>query len=986
MSEIPDNFDAEHWKRVNEALDQALELSDSDRDEYLLALSAENADVAKRVKRLLPRLDPATTHPGVNTKTQATEPLKTALVRPGLTTELATVYTAGSPMAERGFDGLLQRALRAERSDQKSARHRGEMCGPWRLMNVIGTGGMGEVWLAERADGLFSAKAAVKFLRPDSNMQAFEARFAQERALLARLNHAGIARLLDAGRQFGNPFLVLEYVEGTPLLSYLVEHAPTVEQRLRIFRLIVEAVSYAHTQLVVHRDLKPSNVLVTANGQVKLLDFGVAGLLNSDDTEETTESAATKIGGRGLTLEYAAPEQITGDATGVASDVYSLGALGYHIVCGHRAHMPDKPGRAALEHAVLHTEAKRLSDAARDERCVEARDNFPPPSDIARVNADLDAIFAKAMRRNPQDRYRTADEFLADLRRFSERRPISTRREDRAYRMRLWLRRNWLPVGLALSVLFALAGGFAAALWQADRAREEAQRATKTADYLVELLSGADPDLHGGNWPTVLNLIERAQTDIATKFNDEPSVEQRLSQSVATTLRRLSRFQDAFPIAQRSYTLSQTLYGEKAEPTRIAGALLADIMYWIDKDAEALPIAERVLGDAPPNPLPEWWREAFLLRVNLISETRKFAEAYEGYDKYRTYIRGHPLEAWYEAESETDRALTLMVEGRHQESLRIHNKYREALANPPTQAAKRIALTNLNNGDMMRLYMGVFDGVENAFKKNLTEWDRLAGRYNRHSIEAAGRLGYFYFHHDQPQAAMNLFDEKLKRLQALNTRDQSQELFVAIDRLETESKYFLRTAEAILADADSMEKTVIGRTDLEKPTRDRFMQRLANVRLTFGDHAALAVSVLALPPPLETENQRADRAATRWIATASLLAATGKLREACDALGFAADRFGPKNRVLVAVPLHLRAALVCALAGSADATRHLASARAATPDTLPANHRLRLVSAHVDRVIRSGATDTVRSQRELADGLGMPTLANAHPALLGLVF
>jgi eukaryotic-like serine/threonine-protein kinase len=985
MSETPNNFDTAYWKRVNDALDQALELSGSDRDSYMAALASENADVAQGVARLLPRVDATVSTTSGATKTLSTEPLKTALVRPGLTTELATVYRADSPMGERGFDSLLQRALRAERSAQKSARHAGEMCGAWRLMNVIGTGGMGEVWLAERADGLFSAKAAVKFLRTDVNAEAFEARFAQERALLARLNHVGIARLLDAGRQFGNPFLVLEYVEGVPLLNYLVEFAPTVEQRLRVFRGVVEAVSYAHTQLVVHRDLKPSNILVTPSGQVKLLDFGVAGLLNSDDPEETTESAATKIAGRGLTLEYAAPEQITGEATGVASDVYSLGALGFHIVCGHRAHMPEKPGRAALEHAVLHTDPKRLSDAARDTHHVTARDNFPPPSDLANVNADLDAIFAKAMRRNPQDRYRTADEFLADLQRFSQHRPISTRREDRAYRTRLWLRRNWLPASLALSVLLALAGGFAASLWQAERAREEAQRATKTADYLVELLSGADPDLHGGNWPTVLNLIERTQTDIATKFRDEPSVEQRLSQNVATTLRRLSRFQDAYPIAQRAYILSQKLYGDNAEQTRIAGALLADIMYWLDKTDEALPILDRVVGDTPPKPMPEWWREAFLLRANAVSELRRFPESYALYDKYREHIRGQPYEAWYAAESETDRALTLMTEGRHHESLRIHNQYRETLANPPVHVAKRIALVNLNNGDVMRLYMGAFDGLEAAFRKNLEEWDRLAGRYNRHSIEAAGRLAYFYYHDNRPHDALSLFDEKLKRLQALSTPDKSQELFVRIDRLETESKYLLRAADAMLYDVAEVERAVRSLKDLEIATRDRFLQRLAMVRLTFGDFESLGRSVVTLPPTLEDVNQRADRAATRWIATASFLAAVGKTQNACDALSFAADRFGARNRTLVAVPLYLRAALTCALAGSPEAARHLAQARAATPDTLPGNHRLRLITAHVERVVRSGGSETAQSQRDLADALAMPDLVKAHPALLGLI-
>jgi eukaryotic-like serine/threonine-protein kinase len=977
-------FDAARWKRVNEALDQALELTDSDREAYLTTLGEEDATLASEVRRLIERANVPTSLVKT-TPTHPTAPLATAVVRPGLTVQLATVFGAASPVAERGFDGLLQRALRADRNATKSARYRGELCGAWRLKSLVGTGGMGEVWLAERADGLYEAQAAVKFLRPNTNTAAFEARFAQERALLARLNHPGIARLIDAGRQFGTPFLVIEYVEGMGLLNYLVEYAPTVEKRLAVFRAIAEAVSYAHSQLVVHRDLKPSNVLVTPGGQVKLLDFGVAGMLQDDD-DETTQSAATKIAGRGLTLEYAAPEQVAGDTTGVASDVYSLGALGYHMLCGHRAHMPERSGRAALEHAILHTDPPRLS-AAVHITPPDARDNFPPPSDEQKIGPDLDAIFSRAMRREPESRYRTVDELLSDIRRYAERRPISARREERAYRTRLWLRRNWLAAALSTTLLVSLAGGLGFSLWQAERARQEAQRANLTAAYLSELLSGADPDLHGGNWPSVLNLIERAQSDLATKFAGEPSVEQRMSHTIATILRRLSRFQDAYPIAQRSYELSTSLYGDNAEPTRIAGALLADVMYWIDKDNEAVPILEKSLGDKTPQPMPEWWREAFLLRANLIGGLRRIDEAHAGFDKYREFIRGHPLESWLEAESETDRAVLLMTQGRHQESLALHRKYRSALTNPPGPVAKRVSLTNLNNGDVMRLYMGEFEGLEAAFKTNLAEWDRLAGPSNQHSIEAIGRLGLYYFQFDQPQEAMQSFAEKLKRLESLQNRNLSSQLFTRIDLLETETKYFLRPSQAILTDALALEKEVAGAESVAKTTRDRYLQRLALVRVTFGDVGGLAKNVLDLPAPSLQADQRPDRAITRWVATASLLAAQTQYDEACRTLDAATNTWGEQNRVLVAAPLYLRRALFCMLAGSPDTAKHLAIARTSIPDAIPATHRLRRVYEHLERsAYARDQNEVIASQRRLAEALRIPQVADLNPALLGLIF
>ncbi len=978
----PKPFDASHWKRVNQALDQALELDGTDAETFLDALASEDAALAVEVRRLHARATGLA-------QPNPTLPTMLAPAARGLTTELATVFRdigSKSPLAERGFDDLLQRALRAERATQRARHFDGEICGAWRLRHVIGSGGMGEVWLAERADGLYEAKAAVKFLRHDGDAERFEARFSQERALLARLNHPGIARLLDAGRQGGAPFLVLEYVAGENLLDYVREHAPSVEERLALIRQIGEAIAYAHSQLVVHRDLKPSNVLVTADGRVKLLDFGVAGLLADNDFQQTTESPATRIAGRGLTPEYAAPEQITGEASGVASDVYSLGALAFHLLTGRRAHIPETPGRAAMEHAILHTDAPRVSEAARRPLPAQVNDTVAPPSDLTRLNADIDAIIASMMRRDPHARYRTAGEALADLYRFSSHRPIAARAQDRAYRTRLWLRRNRLPFALAVSLMAALVAGLGVSLWQAERARDEADRANKTADYLVELLAGADPDLHGGNWPSALDLIERAERDLKTRFQNEPSVEQKISQSVATTLRRLSRFQEAKPIAERSYLLSRSLYGDNAESTRIAAALLADIFYWLDNNPEATTLVERALGDRPA-PVPEWWREAFLLRANLDSERREFEKAHVGYDEYRELIRGHPFESWLAAESETDRATSMESEGRQKEALALHNRHRAALANPPKHVARRIALTNLNNGDVTRLFMGQFENMEIAFRDNLTNWDQLAGRINRHSIEAVGRLGLFYYHSERPQEALAMFREKKTRLEAYRTRSEADEFFVQIDILETQSKYLLEGGETILQRAAQTEREILTAKTLDKSTTDRLLQRVALVRLTFGDSTALVRSVAALPPPKETAGQRPTRAATRWLALASLHAANGSFSDACSAASFAADNFGHKLQALVAAPIELRRALFCMLSGNQQTQAYLVSARRALPVELPREHRLWRVLEHLERSARSQTKDEVlESQRILARELSIPGIASLHPALLGLIF
>jgi eukaryotic-like serine/threonine-protein kinase len=999
-SALTTQFDAAFWMRVNETLDRALELDHDARALFFVSLDASDLPLSTEVKKLLNRAQlqsaaqaaessSTTTAEPLNDITRdSVPPLATALVRSektrtGLTVQLAPVLGKGG---EKGFDDLLQRALRANRQQQKISRFAGERCGAWKLVSLLGSGGMGEVWLATRADGLFEARAAIKFLRAESSSDGFEARFAQERALLARLNHPGIARLLDAGHQTGSPFLVLEYVHGMPLLDYVQLHAPSTDARLALIRQIGEAVAYAHSQLVVHRDLKPSNVLVMPDGVVKLLDFGVAGLITDIEHFATTESPVTRLTGRGLTIEYAAPEQITGESSGVSSDVYSLGALAYHLLVGHRAYLPEVPGRAALEHAILHTDPARVSEALRNPPLNAAKDSIPSVIDHARVNADIDAVIAKAMRRQATDRYATAAEMVADLRRFAERRPISTRREDRAYRTRLWLRRNWLPSMLATTLFLALGAGLAGSLWQADRAKSEALRAKKTADYLSELLSGADPDLHGGNWPTVLNLIERAQSDLGTKFIDEPSVEQKLSQTVATTLRRLSRFKDALPVAQRSFTLSQQLYGDDAESTRMAGALLADVMYWLDRTEEALPMLTKVIGKKQPEPMPEWWREAFLLHANMTAEMRQFPLATAQFDAYRTLIKTQPEAQWLTAEAETDRALMLMTEGKHGESLRLHKQYRSVLLNPPAHA-KRLALTNLSNGVMMQMYMGEPEGVEALFKSNISQWDQLAGTNNRHSIEALGRLALFYYFYERPSDALALYRDRLARLNLFPLANVREIVMVRTDILEVETKFFLQPAEIIIAEANAIEKEVLRYAEINDTTRQRLLQRLAMARLTVGDVTKLAKSIMQLPPPLDPIDQRADRAVTRWIATASLLAHVGKMKESCDALTYAADQWASQNRTLISVPLHLRAALTCTLASAPQAARHLKNASQSIPETIPSDHRYRRVLQYVEQIAHAkNAAEIEHAQRGLAEQLGVPRMTTTHPALLGLVF
>jgi eukaryotic-like serine/threonine-protein kinase len=845
-----DNFDPAFWKAVNAALDEALECDDVSRPAFVKRLHERDPQLAQEVRKLLGRAHAQT--------------LVTDVIRHkpgGLTTQLAPVL---GEAAERGFDGLLQRALRAERARVKNTRHAGERCGAWKLQEVIGTGGMGEVWLATRADGLFQAKAAVKFLLADGESARFEARFAQERALLARLNHPGIARLIDAGRLFGQPFLVLEYVEGMPLLNYVTEHAPTVEQRIALIREIGEAVSYAHSQLVVHRDLKPSNVLVTPGGHVKLLDFGVAGLLDDRDKDEATTSDATKIAGRGLTVEYAAPEQISGDVTGVGSDIYSLGSLGYHLLSGRRAHLPEKPGRAALEHAVLHLTPDRVSHAATQHGHATAKDNIPPPTDVARLHGDIDAIIARAMRIDPADRYRTMEAFVADLQRWAERRPIAARREDRSYRTRLWLRRNWLPVGLATTLFVALGTGLAISMWQYDRARAEAARANKTADYLVELLGRADPDLHGGKWPSALDLLDTAAKDSRVRFRDEPATEERLTRLFATVYRSLSRDTDALPLAKRALQLSTELHGENSLATLRARVLLAWVQYWASDNEEAYATMQPVMRLMPqwvPPTSPEWLQVQSRY-ANILGATYRIPESEalfrELIKSYAEFEASPSLRAWRIADAEGDLAAAYTKAGRWQEALDLLRKNASVYAAPPADDLKT-ALHHQGNLITVQNILGDPLGVEDQIRALILRWQKLAGTRSERIDELLSDLGLYYVNSSESDAAEDVYTQLRKRLDDRVPVEVSDRLRADLDLIEIRSRFNrLSSSKLLLELRDIVEETK--RAVL--PSNQRFRQillRSALVALGLND-LALARECLVAAETKATDNSPANAA------------------------------------------------------------------------------------------------------------------------------
>jgi eukaryotic-like serine/threonine-protein kinase len=349
--------------------------------------------------------------------------------------------------------------IRAHRSSEPAAP--AGRLGAYRLERRIGRGGMGEVWLASRADQQFEQRVAIKLVRSGFGAELLHTRFQQERRLLARLNHPNIARLIDGGvSRDGRPYLAMEYVEGEPILDFCEHRRLDLSSRIHLFRQLCGAVEYAHRNLIVHRDIKPSNVLVTADGSPKLLDFGIAKLIESD-------AAATVTALLPLTPRYASPEQLRGDPVTTASDVYSLGVMLFELLTGTLPYEMRGNTPAEIVTAIATQEARPASRAA---------DLVPP--------GDLDAVLAKALEKEPARRYGSVEQFAADLENYLHARPVTARPLTVRYRLAKYLRRHWGGVAAAVLVALALCIAAAISIRAAHLAKLQQARAERVTQFL----------------------------------------------------------------------------------------------------------------------------------------------------------------------------------------------------------------------------------------------------------------------------------------------------------------------------------------------------------------------------------------------------------------------------------------------------------------------------------------------------------------------
>ncbi len=438
----------------------------------------------------------------------------------------------------------------------------GQSIGPYQLERPLGEGGMGQVWLAIRADGLYHRRVALKLLRPGLGDAGLRTRFTRERQILARLGHAHIARLLDAGISAdGQPYLALDYVEGEAITDYAGKLALGVPERLQLFLQVCAAVSHAHANLVVHRDLKPSNIMVTPAGEVRLLDFGIAKLLDEAGMN-TTEITGT--GTRAFTLHYAAPEQLRHGVITTMTDVYSLGVVLYELLVGRKPYDPARTTDAAWEEAILTQDPVRPSLAA----ARQARETgMPHQRRIARELAgDLDNILLRTLAKLPEDRYVSVEALAQDLRRYLGGRPVLARAQSLGYRARKFIGRNSLALVMATLVTGVLLAALAFVAWQAKRAIVEAERATAMQAFVIALFENTD-QAGAGAGLDVRTLLDAGVRRADTELLRQPQARAELLGLVARLRQGLGDDRQALDLLDRQSQVLATLEGDA--PARI---------------------------------------------------------------------------------------------------------------------------------------------------------------------------------------------------------------------------------------------------------------------------------------------------------------------------------------------------------------------------------------------------------------------------------
>ena len=542
-----------------------------------------------------------------------------------LTPTLRRLVAAASTHEPRELSELQVRiagaVLEATEQPDGSGMQPGELIGPYELVREIGRGGMGFVWLAKRADGAFKRSVALKL-----PYAAWTGRLAKhlsrERDILAGLEHPNIARFYDAGLDsMGRPFMAMEYVEGQAIDEYCRERQLSLRERLRLVLEVAKAVAYAHSKLVVHRDLKPANMLVTREGEVRLLDFGIARLIEGDPAADAPE---TQFASKVLTPNYASPEQIRGAPIGTATDVYSLAVVTYELLTGMRPYQLKRQSAAELAEAIAEVDPQIASSAARDASLKR------------QLRGDLDAILNKGLKKNPADRYGSVEAFASDVQRHLQNEPVMARPDRAGYRLRKIAGRHRVALSAAGLIVVALSVATWVLLIQVQEARKQAARATATKEFLVRVFRANDPRI-AADKPrseiTARELLDIGASRIEKEFAGQPELQIELLGLTADMYDTMSEEKQYAAAQQRRIDLARAYYGAN-HPIVIEGLLSEADGACQRQDyqkaqhlLEETDVALRISGQDHSLLRANWWRTRARMLSSMPSRQQESGQA-----------------------------------------------------------------------------------------------------------------------------------------------------------------------------------------------------------------------------------------------------------------------------------------------------------------------------------------------------------------------
>ncbi|MEL7833904.1 serine/threonine-protein kinase [Fodinibius sp. Rm-B-1B1-1] len=523
------------WEKVNKIVDTALELDEKERATYIEESCKNDKKLKRHVTQLLAAIEQSET--------------EDFLATPG-------TY----------IDSIVDESSEADTPTASSMV--GQQVGNYHLDELIDHGGMGSVFKGKRADEAYKKEVAIKILRRGMDTPSNIARFKRERNILANLEHPNVARLLDGGlTEEGLPYLVMEYVDGTPLLEYCNQHNLPIEERLKLFEQVCFAVQHAHQNAIIHRDLKPSNILINKEGKVKVLDFGIAKLIEAESTEGL--NFQTRTGARMLTIGYSAPEQLEGQPVTTATDSYVLGILLFELLAGiHPFEMDGKnlmefekqvrkkrPQKPSDKYTKLSTSGKQ--QIANDRNTTEAKL-------FNLLKGDLDAIVIKALRKEPGHRYSSAEQLLEDLNRRKANLPIIARKDTFRYNASKFWRRHKTRLSVAAGFLLMIVGLTAFYTWQIaqerNKAQLEAQKAQEVSNFLTDMFRASNPNYNPRDTVTAATFLKRGEKRI-DQLENQPEVQAQLLEVMGRAYTEIGQFDKANPLLQKSFQLRKTYQG-----------------------------------------------------------------------------------------------------------------------------------------------------------------------------------------------------------------------------------------------------------------------------------------------------------------------------------------------------------------------------------------------------------------------------------------